>query len=81
MPLSHSPQAILYLKTLTVIQRNPASAALELTPACSGTSAGFYLDNGEHPFPGVLPGLGVIRTRTFADVQVGCCYLYQEGTG
>ena len=76
---AHS-SSFLYLKTLTVIQGNPASAALEFTPTRSRTRTGFYLGNGEYPFPGVLPGLSVIRTRAFADIQVCCCYLYQEGT-
>ena len=86
MHLSHSLQALpllhsFHLNLLTVIQGNPPSAALEFTPAYSGTSARFHLGNGEHTFPRILPGLGVIRAGTFADIQVGCCYLYQEGTG
>ena len=84
MLLSHSPRASLFfliLKALVVIQRNSASAALEFTPACGGTRARFDLSNRKHAFPRILAGLGVIRTRAFADIQVGCCDLYQEGTG
>ena len=33
------------------------------------------------PFPRILAGLGVIRTGAFADIQVGCCYLYRKETG
>ena len=69
-----------YLKTLTVIQGNPASAALEFTPTRSRTRTRFDLGNGEYAFSRILAGLGIIRTGAFADIQVGYCYLYQEGT-
>lgn len=77
---AHS-SSFLYLKTLAVIQRNPARATLEFPPSCGGTRAGFHLCNRKHAFPCILADLGVIRTGTFADIQIRCCDLYQEGTG
>src|SRR5699024_866865 len=64
----------------SIVKGNPASAALEFPPSCGGTRAGLYLGNGEYAFPRILTSPGIIRTGAFADVQIRCCYLYQEGT-
>ena len=60
----------LHLKTLTVIQGNPASAALEFPPACSGTRTGFYLGNREYTFSRILASLGVIRAGAFTEIRL-----------
>ena len=73
--------SFLFLKTLAVIQGNPASAALEFSPPCGRTRAGFHLSNRKHTFPRIFAGLGIIRAGAFADVQIRCCHLYQKGTG
>ena len=68
---------------LAVVQAHPAIVifriCLQKSPPGS-TSAIRLIDNGEYARTCELSGLLLVRARAFADIQVGCCYLYQEGT-
>ena len=68
---------------LAVVQAHPAIVlfriCLQKSPPGS-TSAIRLIDNGEYARTCALSGLLLVRARAFADIQVGCCYLYQEGT-
>ena len=48
-----------------------ANCLLYTSPASSGTLAGLDLHDGKHALAGKLPGLGIVRPRPFADVQIG----------
>lgn len=64
------------LNSFRIIQRDPTSAGFQLTPA-GGSLPGGFLHNGKDAFSRILPGLSVIRPRTFPDVQVCDGYLHQ----
>ena len=61
-----------------VVKRDPPCATLQSSPACCGALAGLHLNDGEYPFSGKPPGLGIIRSRPFADIEVGDADLYKE---
>ena len=63
-----------------VVKRDPPCATLQSSPACCGALAGLHLNDGEYPFSGKPPGLGIIRSRPFADIEVGDADLYKEKT-
>src|SRR5699024_10263701 len=50
-----------------VIQRDPPCAGFQLAPAGRSLTVRF-LHNGKDTFPGILPGLPVIRPRSFPDI-------------
>ena len=58
------------LYALGVIQRNPASAGLELAPAGTGALPGLHSSDGEDPSSGETTGGCVVCPRPGADVQV-----------
>ena len=66
------------LNLCCVIKAYPACAGFEPSPARRGAFAGLHLNNGEHSLAGKLPGLGVVRPRSSADVQVGDTDLDEE---
>src|SRR5699024_10367491 len=59
-----------------VIQRDPPCAGFQLAPTGSPLSVRF-LHNGKNAFPGILPGLPVIRPRPFPDIQIRDGHLHQ----
>ena len=69
----HQP---LFLNPSGVIQRDPSCAGFQLAPTGSPLSVRF-LHNGKDAFPGIFPGLPVIRPRSFPDIQIRDGYLHQ----
>ena len=68
------------LYTDNIIERNPARAALEPSPACSRAFAGFDFHDGVHADRDILCSC-VVRPRSFADVKVGNADLHEERHG
>lgn len=58
------------LDTGAIIKCDPACAGFQLAPAFRGTSTSGFCHNGEHALAGVITGLRIVRTRTFADIKV-----------
>ncbi len=53
-----------------VVKRNPSRAGFQPAPASRGTLPGFDLHDGKYAFSCKLTGLGIVRSRPFADIQV-----------
>src|SRR5699024_12548405 len=53
-----------------VVKRNPSRAGFQPTPASRGTLPGFDLHDGKYAFSCKLTGLGIVRSRPFAYVEV-----------
>ena len=58
------------LDTGAIIKCDPACAGFQLAPAFRRTSASGFCHDGEYALAGVITSLRIVRTRTFADVEV-----------
>ena len=63
-----------------VVKRNPSRAGFQPAPASRGTLPGFDLHDGKYAFSCKLTGLGIVRSRPFADIQVRNADLDKNGT-
>lgn len=63
-----------------VVKRDPSRAGFQPAPASRGTLPGFDLHDGKYAFSCKLTGLGIVRSRPFADIQVRNADLDKNGT-
>lgn len=69
--------SVIQLYLCAVIERDPACAGLQASPALRRALTACFLHDGEGANACELPGHSVIRARTFADIKVGDADLYK----
>ena len=77
--LSETYHGMSSLNPSCIIQGNPSGTGFQLTPSSIGTGTALNFDNGIYAFR-TKTIVSVIRSRAFADIQIGNVYLNQKIT-